>query len=99
MVKHFHHLLPVWRPDDVLTRKLAALCEGRRKAVNARTRLGQEIKAQLKASFPFALELLEGDCQSPLAADFLSKWPDLASCNAPELQPSGGFSMRREFLA
>jgi hypothetical protein len=24
LVKHFHHLLPVWRPDDVLTRKLAA---------------------------------------------------------------------------
>ena len=55
LVKHFHHLLPVWRPDDVLTRKLAALCEGRRKAVNTRTGLGQEIKAQLKASFPFAL--------------------------------------------
>ena len=53
LVKHFHHLLPVWRPDDVLTRKLAALCEGRRKAVNTRTGLGQEIKAQLKASFPF----------------------------------------------
>ena len=27
LVKHFHHLLPVWRPDDVLTRKLAALCD------------------------------------------------------------------------
>ena len=60
--------MPVWRPDDVLTRKLAALCEGRRKAVNTRTGLGQEIKAQLKASFPFALELLKGDRQSLLAA-------------------------------
>ena len=94
LVKHFHHLLPVWRPDDVLTRKLAALCEGRRKAVNTRTRLGQEIKAQLKASFPFALELLEGDCQSLLAADFLSKWPDLAS-----LQRAGAATIRRFFYA
>ncbi len=92
LVKHFHHLLPLWRPDDVLTRKLAALCEGRRKAVN--TRLGQEIKAQLKASFPFALELLEGDCQSLLAADFLSKWPDLAS-----LQRAGAATIRRFFYA
>jgi Transposase len=94
LVKHFHYLLPVWRPDDVLTRKLAALCEGRRKAVNTRTRLGQEIKAQLKASFPFALELLEGDCQSLLAADFLSKWPDLAS-----LQRAGAATIRRFFYA
>jgi hypothetical protein len=90
LVKHFHHLLPVWRPDDVLTRKLAALCEGRRKVVNTRTRLAQEIKAQLKASFPFALQLLQGDCQSLLAADFLSKWPDLAS-----LQCTGATTIRR----
>ena len=52
LVKHFHHLLPVWRPDDVLTRKLAALCEGRRKAVNTRTGLGQQIKASSKLSSP-----------------------------------------------
>jgi hypothetical protein len=53
-----------------------------------------EIKAQLKASFPFALELLEGDCQSLLAADFLSKWPDLAS-----LQRAGAAPIRRFFYA
>ena len=94
LVKHFHHLLPVWRPDDVLTRKLAALCEGRRKAVNTRTGLGQQIKAQLKAFFPFALELLEGDCQSLLAADLLSKWPDLAS-----LQRTAVATIRRFFYA
>ena len=35
LVKHFYHLLPVWRPDDVLTRKLAALCEGRQHPVLA----------------------------------------------------------------
>ena len=78
----------------MLTRKLAALCEGRRKAVNKRTGLGQEIKAQLKGSFPFALELLEGDCQSLLAADFLSKWPDRAS-----LQRTGAATIRRFFHA
>ena len=94
LVKHFHHLLPVWRPDDVLTRKLAALCEGRRKAVNTRIGLGQEIKAQFKASFPFAIELLKGDCQSLLAADFLSRWPDLLS-----LQRPGAATIRRFFHA
>jgi Transposase IS116/IS110/IS902 family len=46
------------------------------------------------ASFPFALELLEGDCQSLLAADFLSKWPDLAS-----LQRAGAATIRRFFYA
>ena len=78
----------------MLTRKLAALCEGRRKAVNTRNGLGQQIKAQLKAFFPFALELLEGDCQSLLAADFLSKWPDLAS-----LQRTATATIRRFFYA
>jgi transposase len=55
---------------------------------------GKKIKAKLKASFPFALELLEGDCQSLLAADFLSKWPDLAS-----LQRAGAATIRRFFYA
>ena len=50
LVKHFHHLLPVWRPDDVLTRKLAALCEGRRKAVN--TRIASPRKSKLSSKLP-----------------------------------------------
>ena len=48
LVKHFHHLLPVWRPDDVLTRKLAALCEGRRKAVNTVLASARKSKPNLK---------------------------------------------------
>jgi transposase len=47
-----------------------------------------------KASFLFALQLLQGDCQSLLAADFLSKWPDLAS-----LQCTGATTIRRFFYA
>jgi transposase len=38
--------------------------------------------------------LLEGDCQSLLAADVLSKWPDLAS-----LQRAGAATIRRFFHA
>ena len=42
---------------------------------------------------PFALELLEGDSE-PLRADFLSKWPDLAS-----LQRTAAATIRRFFYA
>ena len=52
LVKHFHHLLPVWRPDDVLTRKLAALCEGRRKAVNTLIASDRKSKPSSKPPSP-----------------------------------------------
>jgi len=94
MVKNFHHLLPAWKPDDGQTRKLAALCEDRRKAVNQRTRLVQELKSQLKATFPQFLDLLEGDCQSPQALALLQKWPTLRA-----MQAAGAATVRRFLVA
>lgn len=94
MVKNFHHLLPVWKPDEEQTRKLAALCEDRRKAVNQRTKLVQELKSLLKSSFPQFLDLLDGDCQSVLAVALLQKWPALSS-----MQSSGPAAVRRFLMA
>ena len=61
--------LKAWKPDDELTRKLAFLNEGRRKAVDRRTRLANEIKSQLKVYFPLALQVLDNDCSTALAAE------------------------------
>ena len=71
--------LKAWKPDDELTRKLAFLNEGRRKAVDQRTQLANEIKSQLKVYFSLALQVLDNDTSTALAADLLLQWPTLDS--------------------
>ena len=71
--------LKAWKPDDELTRKLAFLNEGRRKAVDQRTQLANEIKSQLKVYFPLALQVLDNNSSTALAADLLLQWPTLDS--------------------
>src|SRR5689334_18145111 len=60
--------LKAWKPDDQLTRELASLNEGRRNAVDRRTELANEIKSQLKLYFPLALQILDHDITTALAA-------------------------------
>src|SRR3984893_6334678 len=86
--------LKAWKPDDELTRKLAFLNEGRRKAVDRRTRLANEIKSQLKVYFPLALQVLDNDCSTALAADRLLQWPTLES-----LQKQSAHKLRKFFYA
>ena len=86
--------LKAWKPDDELTRKLAFLNEGRRKAVERRTQLANEIKSQLKVYFPLALEVLDNDCSTALAADLLLSWSDLES-----LQKQSAHKLRKFFYA
>jgi transposase len=71
--------LKAWKPDDARTRQLAALTEGRRHAVDQRTQLAQELKSQLKVYFPAALQVLDHDTSTALAADLLLQWPTLAA--------------------
>ena len=84
--------LKAWKPDDQLTRELASLNEGRRNAVNRRTELANEIKSQLKVYFPVALQILENDITTALAADLLVQWPTLA-----ELQKVSPGKLRKFF--
>jgi len=65
------------KPDSVLSRKLNFFNEGRREAVDQRNRLSNAIKSQLKVYFPLALELLDQDTSTALAADLLLRWPTL----------------------
>ena len=66
--------LKAWQPDDVCTRKLRHLTQARRRSVDMRTRLSNQLKALLKCYFPQALELCGQDLTTPLACAFLQKW-------------------------
>src|SRR5277367_2696768 len=84
--------LKVWKPDDQLTRELAILNEGRRNAVDRRSKLANEIKSQLKLYFPLALQILDNDITTALAADLLVQWQTLA-----ELQKVSPSKLRKFF--
>jgi transposase len=65
--------------DDEQTRHLAGLCEMRRKSVDQRTQISNELCSVLKGYFPQALELIGQKLYSPMALEFLTRWPDLIS--------------------
>ena len=67
LVRDHRDKLPVWRRDDARTRSIALLCEGRRKAVDLRTGLGNALLSHLKSYFPQAIELCGDDLYSVLS--------------------------------
>lgn len=86
MVLHHRERLHAWLPDDQQTRKLAALCELRRKLVDERTAKVNAIISWLKFYFPQAIGWA-GDLTAPMACDFLIKWPTLQAikCTCSEI--------------
>ncbi|MGA2140496.1 MAG: transposase, partial [Verrucomicrobiia bacterium] len=93
LAKHSGEFRP-WKPDSATTRELAALGEARRQAVNLRTRLSNRLTATLKAYYPQALQLIGEELASPLACDFLTKWPNL-----PAVQRARVETVRRFYTA
>lgn len=69
--------LRAWRPDAPETRALGRLVQARRDAVDLRTRLTQQLTAELKGYFPQALAWTGKSLTSQLACDFLLRWPTL----------------------
>jgi transposase len=65
------------RMQDPETQALKLLNEKRRKLVDLRTRLVEQLISQLKEYFPQALELTGGDFSNRLSCDFLRKWKSL----------------------
>jgi transposase len=82
---HRDRLRPL-KPDDELTRKLAGLTENRRALVDQRTRLVNQLHATLKTYYPLAEKLMGGEMNTLMAAEFLARWPDLASLQAAKPQ-------------
>jgi transposase len=81
LVHHLPQLRPLV-PEEAPTRRLAALCELRRRSVDRRTQLSNQLRAALKGYFPQALALVGEVLHSPLALAFLKRWPDLLSLKA-----------------
>jgi transposase len=75
LIKHRPHLR-VWVPDDVLTRSIQLLTEGRRHLIDERTAMTNQLMAALKTYFPQALEWF-GDLHTARACAFLQRWPSL----------------------
>jgi len=86
--------LKAWQPDNVCTRKLRHLVEARRRSINMRTRLSNQLKALLKSYFPQALEMCGEDITAPMACDLLDKWPSL-----PQLKGARPETIRRFYYA
>ena len=86
--------LKAWQPDDVCTRKLRHLTQARRRSVNMRTRLSNQLKALLKCYFPQTLEVCGDDLTTPMACDFLQKWPSLQ-----QLKKAHSETVRRFYYA
>jgi len=77
-LQHHHHQLRRWQPDTVPTRRIAELCELRRKLVEARKRLVLQLGSSLKLYFPLVLTLAGGTLYRELVLDLLRRWPTLS---------------------
>lgn len=66
-------------PDTVEMRTLAALCEGRRKCVDERTRRVNALLSELKCVFPQAPKLCGDKLYGKLSLDLLERWPTLSA--------------------
>jgi transposase len=77
-LEHNQHKLRRWQPDAVETRRIAGLCELRRKLVEDRKRLVLQLKSSLKMYFPAVLKLVGRTLYSDLIVDLLRRWPTLS---------------------
>jgi transposase len=78
-------------PDTELTRKLGGLTVNRRRLVDERTRLVNQLHSLLKTYYPLAETLLDGRMTTPMAADFLARWPELSALQKAEVQTLRAF--------
>ena len=81
LVRHHADKLRALEAQDPLTLQLAGLVEARRKIVDRRTAVLNELTSLLKSYYPQALKLV-GSLDTELAVAFLRRWPDLISLKA-----------------
>ena len=67
--------LRAWRPDDAITRGLRLMTEQRRKWVQDRVALTNELQQRLKESYVLALEFSDNDLASERFLPLLEKFP------------------------
>ena len=76
--------------DTIETRKLQMLVEDRRNLVDQQTAHTHQLRARLKLYFPQAVRWLP-ELDSPLAADFLERWPTLPLLQKARLETIRNF--------
>jgi transposase len=82
LLQHHQERLRPLLLEEESTRTLARMVEARRKAVDRRTLLANQLQSTLRDYFPQALELVGDHLSAPLALDFLEKWPRLTDVQA-----------------
>lgn len=81
-IAHYRdHLRPL-TPNSELTRKIATIAEDRRRLVDQRADLANELTALLKRYFPAALELKPARTYAEFFLKFLKKYPSLSKAQA-----------------
>jgi transposase len=85
LIKSHRELLTPFVAEDPLTQELAQLVSFRRDLVNQRSALANQLKSLLKLYYPVALELLQQDTTTALAADLVLKFPTLRAIQAAPL--------------
>ena len=91
LVRLHRDRLQAWQPDTELTRRLGGLVLHRRHLVDQRTRFVNQLHSTLKIYYPLAERLLGKHLNLPLAAEFLARWPDLASLQKASSQALRSF--------
>jgi transposase len=90
--------LKALQPDDTLTRQIGGWSEVRRQLVDDRTALINQAQARFKTYYPLALEVLRGQFNTVMAAEFLALWPDLASLQAADQEKARSFFYKHNSL-
>ena len=75
MVRGSNYKLKAWHSDSPETRRLMLLTQQRRKLVDLRVKLTNELRSCLKSYYPLACEVAGDKLNEKLALDFLSRWP------------------------
>ena len=81
-VAHYRDQLRPLTPNSELTRKIATIAEDRRRLVDQRADLANELTALLKRYFPAALELKPTRTYCEFFLKFLKKYPSLSKAQA-----------------
>jgi hypothetical protein len=92
-LRDHHEDLKPMRRDDPITRELGSLSEDRRRLVDQRTAVCNELKAVLKRYFPAILELDPAKIYADFILRLVLKYPTLAAA-----QKAGKVRLRRLFM-
>jgi transposase len=79
---HYGDQLNLLQPEDETTRKLTILVQDRRRIVDQRTAVTNELKATLKQYFPLVLQLAPWRIYAQFVCRLLLKWPTLEKLQA-----------------